>query len=81
MPADSDLQALARTRIENGTLPCNPPPSTWGGRSTGVRCELCAETIAREAIDYEVVLEQKRVAHFHMQCFSIWRLECERQKS
>ena len=79
MAEDTDLQALARARIKNGTLPCEPPPSTWGNRSKGVRCELCGETIVRATVEYEVVMEQ-RVAHFHTRCFTIWRMECGRQR-
>jgi hypothetical protein len=75
---EAELRPLARERIANGELPCEPAFRIWGSYGTEQQCSLCREPIQRNEIEYEV--ERTVTGHehlvFHMLCLSIWQLEC-----
>ena len=77
--SEPELHRMARARIEDGRLPCNPPTHIWGGQGTGVPCEVCGERIAPGEIEYEVQLIADRppTCHLHLHCYEVWLAECE----
>jgi hypothetical protein len=76
---EEELRRLARERIERHELPYEEPAQIWGGHGTGHPCALCRSPIGPTECEYE--LEQQldgalQVFHFHVECESIWQLEC-----
>ena len=76
---EEQLRRLARERIDRHELPHEEPAQIWGGRGTGLPCALCRSPIGPTECEYE--LEQRldgalQVFRFHVECESIWQLEC-----
>lgn len=72
---ESELHAIARTRIKDGTLPREVPPAIIAGYGSGNSCGLCDYPITPTDVEYEV---QKwgpgggASYSFHISCQSIW---------
>ena len=69
------LQARARQRIEQAQLPREKPARMWGGRGTGLACNLCDAPILESEpemeLEYEVGARQPTV-RFHLRCQTLW---------
>ena len=77
MPLTEDekaLCALARERIDNGSLPRTVPGSVWAGSGTGATCSLCEFAIEPSQVGYEFTGDDAVTYHFHMRCHAIWQL-------
>jgi hypothetical protein len=70
------LRARIRALVKTGIVPCDEPDKVWAGRGTGTHCLACGEPITATEIEYEVELGAVTF-RLHLQCFAIWRAECE----
>jgi len=69
------LATRARERIEQGQLPCAKAARTWGGRGSGLPCNLCDIAILETEPEMEVEFDTSTTPHvlrFHLQCHSAW---------
>jgi hypothetical protein len=72
------LRARARERIEQGVLPHIKAARTWGGRGSGLPCNLCDAPISESEPEMELEFDNAPAAQsfrFHLQCHSIWDSE------
>jgi len=85
-PSEKDsgaLRARARERIEQGRLPRAKAFRTWGGRGSGLRCDLCEAAITTEEPEFELQLDltpSGEPVRFHRLCHALWneaREECD----
>jgi len=77
---EAELRRMARERIDQGRLKCDPPGHTWGGYGSGVHCSLCGVEILPAEIEYEVELAKEGNEpsyYFHLQCYVAWLNECK----
>ena len=75
-----ELRARARERIEQQLLPRAKPARMWGGRGTGLACNLCDAPILQSEPEMELEYETPAaipVVRFHLHCQTVW--EAERQ--
>jgi hypothetical protein len=83
MQFEERLRPVARERIRQGLLPCDPTAKVWGGKGAGEPCSLCDQGIEPAQVEYEVEHQDARgdmkIMRFHMTCERIWRLECTHQ--
>jgi len=81
MPDELVRRAEARRAIDSGTLPTRPPDRIFGGPGSGELCGVCAKSITRAEMEYEVEfaghdeMRQPDVFHFHLRCFTAWEME------
>ena len=76
-----NLRARAQERLEKGQLPRSKAARTWGGRGSGIACNLCDSPILTTDAEMELEFEgapPNRVLHLHLRCHSAW--EAERQE-
>jgi hypothetical protein len=69
------LQARARARIAQGSLPREKPTRMWGGHGTGLPCSLCDQPISNSEPEMELEYEPSApvpTVRFHLRCQSIW---------
>jgi hypothetical protein len=69
------LQVRARERIERDLLPREKPSRMWGGRGTGLACNLCDAPILDSEPEMELEYEPPATTptvRFHLRCQSIW---------
>jgi PAS domain S-box-containing protein len=73
---------MARARIKDGRLACNPPGHIRGGQGTGDLCDLCSESIRPDKIEFEVQLIAARpLTHrLHLRCYEVWLGVCEHRR-
>jgi hypothetical protein len=85
-PSEKDSGALrtrARERIEQGRLPSSKALRTWGGRGSGLRCDLCDAPIGSDEPEFELQLDltvSAEPVRFHRVCHALWieaREACE----
>lgn len=85
-PSEKDSGALstrARERIEQGRLPRARAFRTWGGRGSGLPCDLCDAAIASDEPEFELQLDRSPSAEpvrLHRLCHALWneaREACE----
>jgi len=69
-----ELRTQARERIEKELLPRVKPSRVWGGRGTGLCCNLCDLPILATEPEMELEFEgaSETPVRFHLQCQSIW---------
>jgi hypothetical protein len=78
---EAELRPIARDRIATGQLPRETPARLWAGRGTGQLCALCDKPIQRNEVEYDVerhIDEGVQMFPFHVDCESVWQLECAR---
>jgi hypothetical protein len=73
---------MARTKIQNGELPCAEHPKTWGGQGRGSACSVCDDKIEPGQLEFEVEMAEPTcvspvIFQFHVPCHSAWLAECE----
>jgi PAS domain S-box-containing protein len=80
--SEPELRRMARARIKDGRLACNPPSHVRGGQGTGYLCDLCGESIRPDKIEFEVQLIAARPsAHrLHLRCYEVWLGACDHQR-
>lgn len=77
-PSEKDsgaLRARARELLEQGRLPRAQALRTWGGRGSGLRCDLCEAAIASGEPEFELQLDLNPSAEsvrFHRLCHTVW---------
>jgi hypothetical protein len=85
-PAEKDsgaLRARARERIEQGRLPRARALRTWGGRGSGLSCDLCDAPITGDEPEFELQLDaipSGETVRLHRLCHTLWneaREDCE----
>jgi hypothetical protein len=73
-----ELRRRAREEIRTGRLPQSPPSPMWGGKGTGLTCAVCGDSIGLDQVEYETNDPRGGESlRFHMQCHTVWRLECD----
>lgn len=73
--ASGALRARARERIDEGRLPRARALRTWGGRGSGLRCDLCDEAITSDEPEFELQLDpipSGEPIRFHRLCHGLW---------
>jgi len=78
---ENELRLLARSHIQDGTLPDVLPSRTWGGNGNGDPCAVCGKFIPDTEMEYEIEGGQdgnRRTYHLHFLCHAGWQLECAR---
>jgi len=73
---------MARTKIQNGELPCAKHPKTWGGQGRGSACSVCEDKIEPGQLEFEVEVAESScippmILQFHVPCHSAWLAECD----
>lgn len=77
-PSEKDsgaLRARARELIEQGRLPRAKAYRTWGGRGSGLRCDLCDAAIGSDEPEFELQLDLSpsgEPIRFHRLCHALW---------
>ena len=69
------LRARARERIEQGRLPRAKALRTWGGRGSGLVCDLCDAAITSDEPEFELQLDLTPSGvpvRLHRLCHAIW---------
>jgi len=69
------LRVRALERIEQGLLPRAKPARTWGGRGSGLACNLCDTPILETDPEMELEFDgaaSAKALRFHLQCQSAW---------
>ena len=74
--SETEIRALVRQRIENGSLPVLLVHTVDGGYGSGQTCRVCGEPILASQVEYEVREDSASRGKFHMKCYAIWQLEC-----
>jgi hypothetical protein len=72
-----DLFARVRERLIDGTLWPLTDGDILGSAGVGEPCAVCDETIASDAIEYEVA-GPVMIVHVHVACYHAWRGESQR---
>ena len=74
---ESELRARVLRLIEEGQLPLVVSTHIDAGYGAGGRCDLCAQPIVADKIEYDVTDPGSgRRLHFHFACHSAWQREC-----
>jgi hypothetical protein len=70
----ADLATLVADKIRSGVLPLppEPPQKYFAGKGTGQLCDVCAQAITAEELEYELDTGA-RTLHFHEKCLDMWR--------
>jgi hypothetical protein len=74
----SALQALVRAMLRTAALPATTPQSVWAGPGSGSMCAICAQPIAANGFEVELVFHEggaPRGMRLHCQCHAIWEME------
>lgn len=82
-PLETELRGRARELIEQGRLPQLIPLRMWGGKGSGQPCDLCAQAIPPEEVEYEIEdhtqpRDPPSLYRFHFLCHAAWQFECAR---
>jgi hypothetical protein len=71
------LSERVKQAIRNGRLPTAFGKGTvWGGQGCGTLCDVCAQRIAYDDLEIEVILSSppfRRVLHLHVKCEQLWQ--------
>jgi PAS domain S-box-containing protein len=80
--SERELRRMARARIKEGRVACNPPGHVRGGQGTGYLCDLCGESIRPEKIEFEVQLiaAQPLTHRLHLRCYEVWLEACDHRR-
>ena len=74
---ETELHARVLRLIEEGHLPLVLSTHIDAGYGAGRRCDLCAQPIVADKIEYDVTDPGSgRRLHFHFACHSAWQREC-----
>ena len=74
---ESELRARVLRLIDAGHLPLVLSTHIDAGYGSGGRCDLCAQAIVADKIEYDVSDPGSgRRLHFHFACHSAWQREC-----
>ena len=68
---EESLRAEVRARVCSGQLPLVAKGETFGGYGSNSNCDCCGEVIARDQIEYEVLITG-RAMRAHRQCYQVW---------
>jgi hypothetical protein len=70
------LQALIRTKLQDGRLPKISAPRVWGGSGRGETCAACETTITSDELAVEGVAPDRSISVIlHVTCFHVWNRE------
>ena len=73
MVTDARIREMVRTQLTSHALfPFDG--KSWAGPGSGRPCTVCAEVIAREDVEYEII-GSAGVAFAHLPCYLVWRQE------
>jgi len=81
MPDEARLRELVRRALSNGTLPRREADHSWGGPGAGAACAVCAKSITRNQVEYEIQFAPSvpnpgsEKYRLHLRCFAAWELE------
>lgn len=70
---DDGLRRQVRSWLAEGRLPI-PGAETWVGAGSGRDCAICAASIGRTQIEYEVSGPEGWL-YVHLACFTMWKSE------
>lgn len=73
-----DVWPLVRRLIDEGELPVVQLEAIGAGYGSSHSCPICLEDISESQVEYEVS-PCEGLRFFHMHCFAVWQLECERR--
>jgi hypothetical protein len=68
-----DLRQRIRARLAEGRLPM-PGAEMWVGPGSDRQCAICAATIARTHVEYEIPSGDDWLC-VHLACFTLWKSE------
>jgi hypothetical protein len=71
------LQALIRTKLQDGRLPKISAPRVWGGSGRDEPCAACETTITSDELA-AVAADGSISVILHVRCFHIWNREAQR---
>ena len=74
---EEELRSLVRRRIDARHLPIMIANNVTASYGSGECCSLCDQPIERQHVCYEV----EPGLGFHVNCHSVWQLECVRRMS
>jgi hypothetical protein len=80
---EGKLRQLARERLDDGRLRCEPRGHAWRREGSNLPCSLCDEVIDGRSLEYEVQSHESggiRVYRFHFFCYALWIEECTSRK-
>ena len=80
-PANPDgLRLLIRQKLDDGRLPTNHIPRTWGGAGNGKKCDACEQIVRKTQMMIEGASsdDQEPDLTFHVPCFYFWETERKR---
>ena len=67
-----------RQKIIAGTLPGEPPTTTWASMGSGLPCGACEEPIRPSETEMELELRNNRpTVRLHRECYEMWKDECD----
>jgi len=71
----TDLATFVAEKLRSGALPLppEPPEKYFAGKGTGQCCDVCAQVIAAEELEYELDGSDGRTLRFHEKCLDMWR--------
>jgi hypothetical protein len=65
------LRALIRTRLQDGRLPWESAPQTFGHPGNGHKCVACDEILSAARLMMEVA-NNGAIFFFHGDCYLLW---------
>jgi hypothetical protein len=76
---DGELRFRVLQLIADGRLPVMLSTTICAGYGRGFLCEVCAQPIGEDKIEYDVTLPgSDKCLHFHIACHFAWQRECAR---
>jgi hypothetical protein len=74
------LAILVRQKLDDGTLPHDPPVRLWAGQGRGGPCAACGQPIVSTQLEYEPEYTDARTAiRLHLGCHGVWEAERRRR--
>jgi hypothetical protein len=70
---DDGLRRQVRAWLVDGRLPM-PGAEMWVGTGSDRECAICAETVTRSQIEYEIP-SRSGWLYVHLACFTLWKSE------
>jgi len=74
------LARIIRSKLEDGTLPCEEPNRLRAGIGSGEPCTACERPIPPSQTEYEPQYNNRATIRLHLGCHGLWEAERRRRR-